>query len=283
MWLSQQSYCEKIGIKFNIEGRTNYPKVPLPPTISISKNQGQATKSQIQGYQQKIGSIGYAAVSTRPDVSKSHAILAQFLQNPSEECIGLADHLISYLYGSKDLCLSFDGNDIAWEVFCDALYADNDDRKSSHGLLFKMFGGVVEWKATKQKTITTSTTEAELLALSSIVSSSYWWQCLFVALNFDTGLKPMIRCDNLQTVKIASSDSDCVNTKLRHVDLHQLWIRQETSKGKMNVEWIPSAKEEADGFTKLLSKQKFEIFIKQIGLRHLPSVKKVYGVTVFFF
>ena len=275
LWLSQQSYCEKIGIKFNIEGRTNYPKLPLPPSINVSKNQKQATKSQIQGYQQKIGSIGYAAVSTRPDVARSHAVLAQFLQNPSEECLGLADHLISYLYGSKDLCLCFDGNGVAWEIFCDASYADNDDRKSSQGLLFKMFGGAVEWKATKQKTITTSTTEAELLALSSIASSSYWWQRLFAALNFDTGLKPTIRCDNQQTVKIANSDIDCIHTKLRHVDIHQLWIRQETSKGKMNVEWIPTTKQEADGFTKLLSRQNFEVFINHIGLRHLPCGEEV--------
>ena len=49
----------------------------------------------------------------------------------------------------------------------DAIYTDNPDRKSSEGYVMKMFGGIVDWKARKQKTVTTSTTEAELLSLSS--------------------------------------------------------------------------------------------------------------------
>ena len=31
----------------------------------------------------------------------------------------------------------------------------------------KMFGGIVDWKDCKEKTVTTSTTEAELLSLSN--------------------------------------------------------------------------------------------------------------------
>ena len=243
VWISQRFYCEKLGKKFNIEGRNSHPTIPLPQTTIICKNEGQASKSQIQGYQQKVGSLGYAAMSTRPDISKAHAVLAQFLQNPSERCLELADHLLSYLYGPRNLALSFNSHEPPWQIFCDASYADNHDRKSSQGLLFKMYGGAIEWKATKQKTITTSTTEADLLAFSSIGSSSYWWNRLFSQLKFNSGLKPEILCDNLQSVRIANSESDCIQTKLRHVDVHQLWIRQETSRGNMTVKWIPTARQ----------------------------------------
>ncbi|KAI0996371.1 hypothetical protein K3495_g11811 [Podosphaera aphanis] len=99
-----------------------------------------------------------------------------------------------------------------------------------------MFGGAVEWKATKQKTVTTSSTEAELLALSSIGSLSYW-------------------CDNMQSVRIANAESDSVYTKLRHFDIHQSWIRQETKKGDIIVKWNPTSEQQADGFKKLLPRQ----------------------------
>ncbi|KAI1003293.1 hypothetical protein K3495_g4911 [Podosphaera aphanis] len=134
-----------------------------------------------------------------------------------------------------------------------------------------MFGGAVDWKATKQKTVTTSTTEAELLALSSIGSSSYWWHRLFSSLHFHTGLKPTVLCDNKQTVRIANAESDCIQTKLRHVDIHQHWIRQETLKGNMVVKWIPTSEQQADGFTKLLPKQLFEKFVVQLGLEIPPQ------------
>ena len=115
----------------------------------LLKNEGNATPSQIKCFQAKIGSIGHAAVSTRPDVAKAHALLAQFNQNPSERHLEMADHLISYIYGSRKLCLSFDGSKVPWQVYCDAAFAENEDRKSSQGLLFEMFGGAVEWKVTK--------------------------------------------------------------------------------------------------------------------------------------
>ncbi|KOS36072.1 hypothetical protein ACN38_g13245 [Penicillium nordicum] len=51
------------------------------------------------------------------------------------------------------------------EFASDALFGDNKDRKSSEGYICKLYGGPIDWKASKQKTVTTSTTEAELLAL----------------------------------------------------------------------------------------------------------------------
>ncbi|KAI0997575.1 hypothetical protein K3495_g10612 [Podosphaera aphanis] len=257
LWLSQESYCSKIGVKFEITGREKYPATPLPSSSTFIENKEQATKSQIKGYQIKVGSIGHAAVSTRPDIAKAHSILAQFNQNPSERHLEMADHLISYVYGSRKLCLSFDGNKDPWQVFCDASYADHKDRKSSQGLLFKMFGGSVEWKATKQKTVTTSTTEAELLALSVIGSHCYWWDRFF-SLSFRTGMIPAIKCDNQQACRLANGDSEILPTKLRHVDIHQHWVRQEVKSGKMVVQWVPTTEQEADGLTKLLSRQKFE-------------------------
>jgi hypothetical protein len=48
----------------------------------------------------------------------------------------------------------------------DAAFADDKlTRRSSDGYLFQLFGGAIDWRAAKQKTVTTSSTEAELLAL----------------------------------------------------------------------------------------------------------------------
>ena len=56
-----------------------------------------------------------------------------------------------------------------FSTYSDAVYADDKEtRQSSFGFCLQLFGGVVHYKATKQKTVITSLTEAELLALSSI-------------------------------------------------------------------------------------------------------------------
>ncbi|KAF7577972.1 Dimer-Tnp-hAT domain containing protein [Pyrenophora tritici-repentis] len=49
----------------------------------------------------------------------------------------------------------------------DASFADDvETRRSSQGYVFQLFGMTVDWKSTLQRTVTKSTTEAELLALS---------------------------------------------------------------------------------------------------------------------
>ncbi|OKO99429.1 Retrovirus-related Pol polyprotein from transposon TNT 1-94 [Penicillium subrubescens] len=64
-------------------------------------------------------------------------------------------------------------------------FADNPDRKSSEGFIFCLFGGPIEWKSRKQKTITISTTEAELLAISHAAKQLYWIKRLFSFIQFD--------------------------------------------------------------------------------------------------
>jgi hypothetical protein len=62
----------------------------------------------------------------------------------------------------------------------DASFADNPlTRASSDSYLFKLFGMPIDWKATKQRSVTKSTTEAELYALSRSASELIWWNNLF--------------------------------------------------------------------------------------------------------
>ena len=276
IWISQRAYLEKLGTKFDLAGRKKYCSVPIPSTTSsMTKNLGQASNAAIKGFQVKVGSIGHAATSTRPDVAKAHAILAQFLQNPSEQHCELADHVLSYLYGTRNLALSYSANNRKVEMFVDASFADNVDRKSSQGLLIKMYGGAVDWKATKQKTVTTSTTEAELLALSNIAGYAYWWKRLFQETKMDIEEDCYtIYCDNTTAVRIARQEENTENTALRHVDIRQQWIIQEVEAGRLKVEWIPTSRQQADGFTKLLSRPMFLIFVDYLGLEKIDGDDK---------
>lgn len=242
--------------------------MPIPGnTTKLVKNTSQAAKATIKGYQATVGSIGHAAVATRPDVAKAHSVLAQFLQNPSDEHMDMADHVLSYLYGTKNLSLLYDVTKEELDIYTDASFADNLDRKSSQGLLIKLFGGAVEWRATKQKTVTTSTTEAELLALSIIAGYTYWWRRLFKELEFEIGYHCyQVFCDNLRAVSIANSKEASEATALRHVDIRQQWIIQEVEAGRLEVVWVATEHQQADGLTMLLNSTNFKKFVTYLGL-----------------
>ena len=68
--------------------------------------------------------------------------------------------------------------------------------------------------------MTTSTTEAELLAMSKAGKSAMWWKRLLYAVNhhYQSGLD--IHYDNQQTVNLLTKEQPQLRTKLRHVDIH---------------------------------------------------------------
>ena len=109
---------------------------------------------------------------TRPNIAFSASRLATFLCNPSLAYIAAADQTISYLNGTKTLAIEYSAptlGDEQWIFFCasDAAFADDrETRKSTSGFLYKLFGGPTDWHSMKQKTVTTSSTKAELLALT---------------------------------------------------------------------------------------------------------------------
>jgi hypothetical protein len=81
----------------------------------------------------------------------------------------------------------------------------------------------------------------------------------------------VIECDNQQTVDLLMREKSTFQTKLRHVDIHQLWIRQEVQAKRLRIEWVKSAEMIADGLTKRLSAEKHATFVRQLGMEILPA------------
>ena len=79
--------------------------------------------------------------------------------------------------------------------------------------------------------MTTSTTEAELLAISEAAKSILWWKCLFDSIEFNLEHGLSITCDNSQMIGLLSKEDPQLQTKLCHVDIHHHWLHQEVQAG----------------------------------------------------
>ena len=245
-------------------------------------------------YQRKLGSVLYAATTTRPDIAFAVSRLARFNQNPSQEHHRAADRVIQYLYSTRSRAIYYggdkegtngrgrdkgirdkgrddgrDGRSEAQSFICasDASFADNSvDRKSSQGYIMKLFGGPIAWRANKQDTVTTSSTEAELLALSQTAKEAIFISRLFKAMTLHLNEPLIINCDNTQTLRLITEDTAKLITKLRHVDIHRHWLRQEYAMRRVRFQWTATKEMIADGLTKALPKQRFQSFVDMIGM-----------------
>ncbi|KAK8636447.1 hypothetical protein V6N13_124193 [Hibiscus sabdariffa] len=127
--------------------------LPMTHGISLSKelcpstSQERERMSQIP-YASAIGSIMYAMICTRPDLSYALSMTSRYQANPEQ--------------------LSIKG-------YTDASFqTDKDDSRSQSGFVFRLNGGAVSWKSSKQDTVADSTTEAEYIAASEAAKEVVW-------------------------------------------------------------------------------------------------------------
>ena len=84
-------------------------------TEPLLKYGGIADNYQKRSYQEKVSSLNYAAVTTRPDIIYTAQKLSEHLLNPGPQHHKAADRCIAYLNSTKDLALEYSGTD---DVVC---------------------------------------------------------------------------------------------------------------------------------------------------------------------
>ncbi len=209
---------------------SRYPSTPVEifDLLDVPDNEDITDASQTL-YQRKVRSLLFAAVATRPDIAFAVPRLLRFNQRPRKRHHKAADRVFHYLFQKKDYCIRYWGNaqDLSSLVFeSDASFGDNTlDRKSSQGYLMKFFGGEVAWRANKQDTVNTLSTEAELLAISQTVREAIYLSHLMQALNLVIPEALKIECRNLQKIRLLVDRTMKLQTKLQHVDIHSYWLR----------------------------------------------------------
>ena len=286
IWLSQSSYIDKIAHKYSCPKPFNRPPstpLPLEELLPSSEPKNDANTHR---YAQLVGSIGYVAGATRPDVAKAHSKLAEFLINPSQHHIDAAYQTMAYLQNTRNRSLHYnasistdaayisDQHETDFYGATDASYADHKTtRKSSQGYIFFLFGGPIDWKATLQRCVTKSTTEAELIAASSAGTELVWWWRLFRDIGFDPDNEQLLYCDNQQTIRLLKAATPRLKTSLRHVDIHHHWLRQESQSDNINISYTETNSQPADGLTKLLPRQKHEHWVSLLHFKPFPTTE----------
>ena len=175
VYLHQGQYIEKMLKRF---GQTEAKPVSIPADLNVKlqKEDGVSGPVDTVTYQSIVGSLLYAAITTRPDIAQAVGVVSKFCANPTQSHLTAAKRILRYLKGTVYLGLSYkkcaDGNLIGYS---DADWADDvDDRHSTSGNVFLLAKGAVSWLSKKQATVALTTTEAEYVALSAATKEAIW-------------------------------------------------------------------------------------------------------------
>jgi hypothetical protein len=173
--LSQSTYIDKILKRFKMENAKK-DFLPMSHGVTLSKNQCPKTvdeRVQMSGvpYASAIGSIMYAMICTRPDVSFALSVSSRYQSDPGLAHWTAVKNILKYLRRKKDMLLVYGGDEeLVVNGYTDASFmTDIDDYKSQSGHVFTLNGGAVVWNSFKQNTVADSMTEAEYIAASEVI------------------------------------------------------------------------------------------------------------------
>ena len=111
----------------------------------------------------------------RPDIAFAVNKLAQYMSDPAKFHQTAVKHLLRYLRSTKDMQIRYGPETPNLVGYSDADYGgDKSDRKSQSGNIFLLGGGAVSWHSRKQRSVSTSTTEAEYIAMSACAKQGVW-------------------------------------------------------------------------------------------------------------
>ncbi|XP_068692965.1 uncharacterized protein [Montipora capricornis] len=174
VYLHQGQYIEKMFKKF---GQTEAKSVSTPVDLNVrlQKEDGVSRPVDTILYQSIIGSLLYAAITTRPDIAQAVGVVSKFCANPTQSHLTAAKRILRYLKGTVYLGLSYKCADVNLIGYSDADWAgDVDDRHSTSGNVFLLAKGAVSWLSKKQATVALSTAESEYVALSTATQDAIW-------------------------------------------------------------------------------------------------------------
>ena len=113
--LSQCAYIDKILKKFSMhDSKKGY--VPMTLGMKLSKSQCPTSDLEVAmmsriPYASAIGSIIYAMICTRPDISYVVSMTSRYQANPGEDHWPVVKNILKYLRRTKETFLIYGGED----------------------------------------------------------------------------------------------------------------------------------------------------------------------------
>src|ERR1700722_13544574 len=110
--ISQQAYLEKLIEKLGLMNM-NAVSTPMIPNAALVKAPSSHTASpqDISWYQSVIGSLMYFSNGTRPDIAFTVNRLSKYSSNPDSTHTSALKHLLRYVRGTLDYCLTYTGTE----------------------------------------------------------------------------------------------------------------------------------------------------------------------------
>jgi hypothetical protein len=275
--IHQKKYIDEIVAKYGFT-QSAPVKTPLDKNVKLTKQDDYTSHPKFRTeYQSKVGSLNFASNQTRPDIAFATGYVARYASNPNQTHMDAVDRIFAYLKNDPGKGIVYTGkHGLHLTGFVDSDFAGcEDSRRSTTGWVFTLAGGPVSWSSQRQKTVATSTMDAEYIAGAEAAKEAVWIR------NFINDLRiPGVHID---TVPLYIDNNSALrltrnpefHSRSKHIDVKHHFIREKVDERVINTQRVETKDNLADVFTKALPRPTHEDLVDRLNILSGGDSKKV--------
>lgn len=207
----------------------------------------------------KVAQLLYLAKRTRPECLTAVSFLSTRVQAPDIDDEAKLRRLLGYVLHTKERGITLRiGEFMSVRAYIDAAYGVHSASGKSHTGCAIVLGGAgpVFAKSGKQKIVTKSSTEAELVGMSDTASQAIHLRNFVVAQGYELG-PVVIYQDNLSCMALMRRGGPG-SERSRHINIRHFWLAERVKNGEVAIEHLGTEKMMANVLTKPVQGAQFE-------------------------
>ena len=202
--------------------------------------------------------------------------MARYASNPDQTHMKAINRIFMFLKDDPGKGILYSGkHGLQLRGFVDSDFAGcEDSRKSTTGWVFTLAGGPVSWSSQRQKTVATSTMDAEYIAGAEAAKEAVWIRNFINDLRIPgvyIGTVPLY-IDNNSALKLTRNPE--FYSRSKHIDVKYYFIREKVDDGVIDTLRVETADNLADIFTKGLLKPTHTSFVDRLNCLSGGDVKR---------
>jgi hypothetical protein len=252
--ITMKEYIKKLLLTYEIKKQAS---TPAANDLFVTDNSPHLPSDRQEFLHSGSAKLLYLSTRVRPDIALPVNYLCSRVNQYNQCDEDKFFRILHYLKETIDQGLNLSCSDPipSINVFADASYGINADRKSQTGIVVKVGQATLLAKTGKQKIVTKSSTEAEIVAACEAVSSAHFIKALMDELHFEnSGI--IVHQDNMSTITMIKNNRP-TSQRTKHIDIKFFFLRDRSDTNDISVIYTPTHDMIADLLTKPIQSAQF--------------------------
>ena len=220
-------------------------------------NPTYVSSEKAQTYVHLTMQLLYLSQRARPDLRTAVSFLCSRLQKPDVDDYKKLTRVIKYLQASVDLPLTLSADEfhsIYWWI--DASFAVHPDMKGHTGGTMSLGKGSAYSTSTRQKLVTRSSTECEVVGVHDVLPQMLWTAYFLKGQGIQVD-ESILYQDNMSSILLEKNGKLSSTKRTRHMNIRYFFVKDHVDGKEIRIVYCPTEEMWADYFTKPLQGKLF--------------------------